>query len=133
MSSEKYEKISESLTNQLKCTNLKKYSEFCDKKLIPTILSFLTNTVDQAVWQSFTYKILLQTRSGNCEIRVQAFSCVNRALSTIGKEFAALIGDIMPFVLEGLEDNEDSVTFVAKSLLAQLQGFCGEEINNYLA
>ena len=124
--------LSEVLGGQFKCVGLKKYKEFCEKYLIPTELAFLTHTADQSIWQTFTYKILLQSRSTHAEVRVQALDCISKALSAIGKEYAGLIGDIMPFVMEGLEDTDDMVTGVAKVLLSQLESFCGEEIKNYI-
>ena len=133
LSSDQYSQIAEVLSSQFKAVSLKKYSEFCEKSLTPTILAFLTNTVDQGVWQGFTYKVLLQARSASAETRVQALGCVSKALAAIGKEFAGLIGDIMPFVMEGLEDNDDMVTGVARTLLTQLESFCGEEIKNYIS
>ena len=133
LTSDKYDNLSEAVSNQFKCIYIEKYSIFCEKNLIPTIIAFLFNTGDQSIWQTFTYKVLLQTRSLNKEVRFQALTCVSKALSKIGKEYAGLIGDIMPFVLEGLEDTDDAVTSISKTLLSQLESFCGEEIRNYIS
>ena len=123
--------MSETLSEQFKCVYVKKYSLHCEKSLVPAVLSFLTSN-DYSIRQSFTVKILLQTRSSFSEVRLNSLICINKALYEIGKEYAAFIGDIMPFVLEGLEDNDDSVTSVARAIYSQLESYCGEEIKNYL-
>lgn len=129
---EKYEKIAEVLSCEFKCVFLKDYMNFCDKELVPAIVELLKSTVDLSVWQAFTNKILFQSRSAYPEVRSRALYCVSRALGSIGKEYAGLIGDIMPFVLEGMEDVEDTVTVVAKNLLSQLETYCGDEIKDYI-
>jgi hypothetical protein len=53
-------------------------------------------------------------------------------LALIGKEYAGLVGDIMPYVMQGLEDSEDQVMVVSKTLMSQLETYCGEEIHDYM-
>jgi hypothetical protein len=127
------EKLSEIISAEFRCIHLKNFPEFSQSILIAKTSKILLNSKDLQLWQSFTNKILFNTRSSNAEVRFQSLSFVSKSLSLIGKEYAALVGDIMPYVVQGLEDSEDKVVDVAKTLMAQLETYCGDEIKNYIS
>lgn len=132
LSADRYDKLAELISAEFRCVHLKNFSGFCEEVLIPRVVRLLGNCMDLAVWQSFTMKILFNVRSANTEVRYQSLGFVSKALAHIGKDFAGLVGDVMPYVSQGLEDSEDSVVEVSKTLLTQFETYCGEEIHHYL-
>ncbi|CAG9321753.1 unnamed protein product [Blepharisma stoltei] len=130
---DRYDKLSVSLSNQLKMVGLKnKYRKYTEANVLPAIHALITETHDQAIWQSFNYKILLNSRNENPEVRCVSLLTVNKILLTLGKEYLTLLPDIMPFVSEALEDENDSVTNIAKMLLTQLETLSGENIKEHI-
>lgn len=132
LSADRYDKLAELISGQFRCVNLKDFSMFCNEILAPKVVRLMGNCMDLAVWQSFTTKVLFNVRSANSEIRLQSLSFVSKALGHIGKDYAGLVGDVMPYVSQGLEDTEDSIVDISKTLLTQFETYCGEDIHNYL-
>lgn len=133
LNADRCEKISAGLASQLKLVGLKnKYKSYTEANVLPTIHAIATSTHDQTVWQSLNFKILLNSRNENPDVRFLSLLSVNQVLMTLGKEYATLLPDIMPFVSEALEDDNDLVTNIAKAILTQLETLTGHEIREYI-
>ena len=133
LSSARHEKLAELISAQFRCIYLKDFNQFCQDVLVPRTSKILANCKDLAMWQSFTTRILFNARSSSADVRFHSLSFVSKTLALIGKEYAGLVGDIMPYVIQGLEDTEDQVMVVSKTLMSQLETYCGEEIHDYMS
>ena len=130
---QKFEKLTECISSQLKMVGLKeKYLSYSETHTIPALKALVTSTHDRAQWQSVNYKILLNTRSEHSEVRKASLLCIQSVLEEIGKDYASLLPDIMPFVLGSLEDPSEGVVTHARAILRQLEVFCGDELKQYL-
>ena len=80
-----------------------------------------------ALWQ-----VLLSSRSKASSTKLAAIAVILALALELKEDYLNMLPEALPFVAELLEDLEPSVQSAAQSLLKQLEGLAGEDLNEYL-
>lgn len=83
------------------------------------------------MWKRLNYDLLLKTRSENQTIRLGAFTVIEHLFLKVGERFLILLNDTIPFLSEGMEDENNEVEVVAKSIVRRIEQMTGDSIHEY--
>ena len=84
------------------------------------------------MWKKINYDILMQTRSPSVHVRLGAFKVIEHLFNRIGERYLILLNDTIPFLSEGMEDENPDVEATAKSIVARIEKMTGDSIHEYL-
>lgn len=71
---------------------------------------------------------MLKTRSENPKIRLAILRTLEKVLDNLGERYMVLINDILPFISETLDDLDQDVERISKSLVIKMEEISGESI-----
>jgi U3 small nucleolar RNA-associated protein 10 len=84
------------------------------------------------MWKKINYEILMHTRNPKPEIRLAAFKIIENLFTKVGERYLVLLNDTIPFLSEGLEDDDNEVELLAKSVVKMIETMTGDSIQEYL-
>jgi U3 small nucleolar RNA-associated protein 10 len=84
------------------------------------------------MWKKINYDLLMHTRSQDITCRLGAFKVVQHLFDRIGERYLILLNDTLPFLSEGLEDENPEVEATAKQIISRIESLTGDSIHEYL-
>lgn len=84
------------------------------------------------MWKKINYDILMHTRNPASQVRLGAFKIVEHLFHRMGERYLILLNDTIPFLSEGMEDENPDVEACAKSIVARIEQMTGDSIHEYL-
>lgn len=109
-----------------------KYMDFIEETLKPSIFEIIDRINNDDMWKKLNYEILLKTRSDNWQIRLGAFKIIENLFQRIGERYLVLLNDTLPFLSEGMEDENNTVEITAKAIVSRIEQLTGDSIQEYL-
>ncbi|TNV87638.1 hypothetical protein FGO68_gene2900 [Halteria grandinella] len=127
------EKVSEPLASLVTLSGLSgKYTTFIESHLKPAVFEVVERINNDDMWKKINYDILMHTRNANSQVRLGAFRIIEHLFSRIGERYLILLNDTIPFLSEGMEDENPDVEQCAKSIVARIEQMTGDSIHEYL-
>ena len=75
---------------------------------------------------------MLKSRSENSKVRLAVLQSLEKILDNFGERYVILINDILPFISETLDDLDQEVERLSKSIVLKLEEISGENVREYL-
>jgi hypothetical protein len=99
----------------------------------PALTELFAGTFDEMLWKGGVYKLLVLTKGEATEaLKTIVLQTLYNIIGRIGGPSGCLIPDLMPFLVEALEDVSDTVTDLAVQNYRQLERLTGQELKDYL-
>lgn len=73
------------------------------------------------MWKKLNYELLLKSRNDNWKIRMGTFKVIENLFLKVGERYLVLLNDTLPFLSEGMEDENSEVEMVAKSIVTRIE------------
>ena len=128
-----FEKISEPLSSLVTLGTLgSQYNSFIEESLKPTVFEVVERINNDDMWKKINYDLLMHTRNSSIQIRLGAFKIVHNLFERIGERYLILLNDTLPFLSEGLEDENQEVEATTKAIVARIEQMTGDSIHAYL-
>ena len=120
--------ICTSLISQLRpCTRDSSSSE-----LIAAITSLAATTDSPAQHRSICGPLLQLIRNDNAAVRLAAVKCQLSLTERLGEEWLAHLPEMLPFISEGMEDDDEGVEMEVRRWVKQIEDILGESIGPML-
>ena len=127
-----FEKLSEPLSKLLTLPLGSSYLPFVEHTLKPCIFEIVERINNDDMWKKINYDILMHTRNTDPKIRLGSFKIIEHLFNKIGERFLILLNDTLPFLSEGMEDENPEVEMCAKAIVTRIEQITGDSINEYL-
>lgn len=101
-------------------------------ELIPAIAELAVATDSPAHHKEMNAAILKYMRSDSSPVRLAAVQCEKALTERLGEEWLALLPEMLPFISEALEDDDEDVEKAVNSLVVTIEGILGESLNPML-
>jgi len=75
--------------------------------------------------------MISNSRHPSIPIKVASFKALNKSIDRLGSEISNLLPDVVPFIGEGLEDDNELVNNEAKSAMRKLEVVCKTDLKEY--
>lgn len=76
--------------------------------------------------------ILKYMRSNNSAVRLAAVRCERALTERLGEEWLALLPEMLPFISEALEDDDEMVEQEVQKWVVAIEGILGESLDPML-
>ena len=76
--------------------------------------------------------ILQYMRSDDPSVRLAAVQCERALTERLGEEWLALLPEMLPFIAEALEDDDEDVEREVQRWVVGIEGILGESLNPML-
>ena len=90
---------------------------FLEEVLKPTVFEVVDRINNDDMWKKITNDLLMTTRSKKQPVRFAAFSVIENLFARMGERYLILLNDTLPFLSEGLEDENAEVEVVVKTII----------------
>ena len=128
-----FEKISEPLAKLVTLTSIgSEYTNFLEDVLKSCVFDIVERINNDDMWKKINYDILMHTRDASAQVRLGAFKIVEHLFNRIGERYLILLNDTIPFLSEGMEDENPDVEACAKAIVARIEHMTGDSIHEYL-
>ncbi|KAK4694480.1 U3 small nucleolar RNA-associated protein 10, partial [Lecanoromycetidae sp. Uapishka_2] len=101
-------------------------------ELIPAIAELAVATDSPAHHQEMNTAILGFMRSPVPQVRLAAVQCEKVLTEKLGEEWLALLPEMLPFISEALEDDDEEVERAVHSLVGRIEEILGESLTPML-
>ncbi|KAL6720436.1 snoRNA-binding rRNA-processing protein utp10 [Lecanora helva] len=101
-------------------------------ELIPAIAELAVVTDSAAHHQEMNRAILQHMRSDSAAVRLAAVQCERALTERLGEEWLALLPEMLPFISEALEDDEEDVEREVQRWVVGIEGILGESLTPML-
>eukprot|EP01017_Pseudomicrothorax_dubius_P003229 TRINITY_DN10406_c0_g1_i2.p1 TRINITY_DN10406_c0_g1~~TRINITY_DN10406_c0_g1_i2.p1 ORF type:complete len:561 (+),score=144.14 TRINITY_DN10406_c0_g1_i2:60-1685(+) len=130
----KFERLSNSLVNVIDAVELPegKYRDYMIENLQPCLIDLFELINNDFKWKTVNYNILMKSRADNPEQRYVTWRIILGLLDHLKDRYVSLIHDLLPFLAEGLEDDNLEVEKTCKNIVIRLEQTSGENITEYL-
>jgi U3 small nucleolar RNA-associated protein 10 len=108
------------------------YVSFVEDILKPGVYDLVERINNDDMWKKINYDILMHTRNAQPQVRLAAFKIVEHLFNRIGERYLILLNDTIPFLSEGMEDENTEVEICAKAIVARIEQMTGDSIHEYL-
>jgi U3 small nucleolar RNA-associated protein 10 len=99
---------------------------------IAACLGKLATVVAQTNWRSLQKQVLLKTQRTAAPIKIAAIDTLKSMYTSVGQEFVAMLPELLPYVAELLEDDDEDVVKNTQKLVQTIEDTCGEDLGRYL-
>jgi U3 small nucleolar RNA-associated protein 10 len=99
---------------------------------IAQCLAKLATVSSHQLWKPLQLQVLLKTQHKDSTIKCAAINVLNAMYSTVGQEFVAMLPELLPYVAELLEDDDDLVVKETQRLVRAVEDSCGEDLSRYV-
>jgi len=128
-----FEKISEPLSALVTLISLGgQYNSFIEDSLKPAVFDIVERINNDDMWKKINYDILMHTRNSSAQVRLGAFKIIEYLFNRIGERYLILLNDTIPFLSEGMEDENPDVEAISKAIVARIEQMTGDSIHEYL-
>jgi U3 small nucleolar RNA-associated protein 10 len=128
-----FEKISEPIAQLVTLTQIgSEYNNFLEDVLKPGVFDIVERINNDDMWKKINYDILMHTRNASAQVRLGAFKIIEYLFNRIGERYLILLNDTIPFLSEGMEDENPDVETCAKAIVARIEQMTGDSIHEYL-
>lgn len=76
--------------------------------------------------------ILVHMRSEHPSTRRAAFQCERSLTAKLGEEWLALLPEMLPFISEGMEDDDEEVENEVRMWIKEIEAILGERLDGML-
>eukprot|EP00474_Spongospora_subterranea_P009499 CRZ09957.1 hypothetical protein [Spongospora subterranea] len=136
VSKPRYDIIKPAFVEQIKiaCATLRASDaiQFATDFIVPCSSQFASTFNHEMYWQPFIHDILLLTRSNQNALRNTAFQCIHGILDRIGDPLLPLLPEMIPYIVEAMEDADPDVERTVRRLVDLLQRLSGEDLQDYI-
>lgn len=101
-------------------------------ELIPAITELAVATDSPTHHKEMNATILKYMRSDSSLVRLAAVQCEIALTRRLGEEWLALLPEMLPFISEALEDDDEEVEKAVQSFAASIEDILGESLNPML-
>jgi len=117
-----FEKLSEPLSKLVTLTSLgAEYPTFINDHLKLAVYEAVERIGNDDMWKKVNYDLLMHTRNSSVQVRLGAFQVVQHLFDRIGERYLILLNDTLPFLSEGMEDENIEVETTAKAIVARIE------------
>ena len=78
-------------------------------------------TTDDGLWQKLNYAMLMKTRSSAWQVRAGVLTVIDHLFDKMRERFLVVLNDTIPFMSELLEDEDERVEMLAKSIVQRIE------------
>ncbi len=101
-------------------------------ELIPAIAELAVATDSSTHHKEMNFKILKYIRSDSAAVRLAAVQCESALTERLGEEWLALLPEMLPFISEALEDDDELVEKEVQKWVVGIEGILGESLDPML-
>lgn len=101
-------------------------------ELIPAIAELAVATNSAAHHKEMNTAVLQHMRSDSAAVRLAAVQCEKALTERLGEEWLALLPEMLPFISEALEDDDEAVEREVQRWVMGIEGILGESLNSML-
>ena len=101
-------------------------------ELIPAIVELAVATDSSAHHKEMNAAILKYIRSDNAAVRLAAVQCEKALTERMGEEWLSLLPEMLPFISEALEDDDEGVEKEVQRWVVGTEGILGESLDPML-
>ena len=102
------------------------------QELIPAIAEMAVATDSAAHHKEMNTSILQYLRSGKGAVRLAAVQCERALTEKLGEEWLALLPEMLPFISETLEDDDEAVEKEVQKWIRGIESILGESLTPML-
>ncbi|KAI9889918.1 MAG: snoRNA-binding rRNA-processing protein utp10 [Vezdaea aestivalis] len=102
-------------------------------ELINTIVEFAVAADSGENHKRINMTILHQMRARNASYRLAAIKCQMLLAERLGEEWLNMLPEMLPFISELQEDEDEQVSLEAQRWIVQMEGITGEQLDDMLA
>ncbi|EFC43739.1 hypothetical protein NAEGRDRAFT_80021 [Naegleria gruberi] len=109
--------------------------EVCEHnyELITKTFGSLASVVTQQQWKPLQYQVLQKTKNESTICKRTAIGCIASFYEYVGKEFIIMLPEMMPYVAELLESEDEEVLKDTRNIVLTIEQKTGEEISHFLS
>ncbi|KAF0978654.1 hypothetical protein FDP41_002474 [Naegleria fowleri] len=109
--------------------------DVCEKnyELISKTFGALASVVNQQQWKPLQYQVLQRTKHESSIVKRTAIACIAAFYEHVGKEFIIMLPEMMPYVAELLESDDEEVLKDTRGIVLTIEQKTGEEISHFLS
>ena len=111
-------------------------ASWADGHLLPHLLSIMTtlaaSTDSPAQHRSLCIPLLHFMQDDNPTVRLATVQCQLSLTERLGEEWLAQLPEMLPFISEGMEDNDERVELEVRRWIKKIEGILGESIHSML-
>ena len=128
-SNDRFEQLIEPLAKMIEV------EEVCEKNydLISKAFGTLASAVTQQQWKPLQYQVLQKTKLESVIVKRTSIACLAAFYEFAGKEFITMLPEMMPYVAELLESEDEDVLQDTRGLVLTIEQKTGEEISHFLS
>ena len=101
-------------------------------ELIPAVTELAVNTDSAIHYKEMDALILKKMRSNKAAVRLAAVQTERSLTERLGEEWLALLPEMLPFISEALEDDDEAVEKEVQTWVAGIEGILGESLDPML-
>jgi len=120
-----YSAISESLLSQLDRASILGQA-LITEHLIPCITELAAAAQSEEHFKTINTTVCKKMRDDNPAIRIVAFRTMKELYAKLGEEWLGLLPETVPFIAEGVEDDDEDVERETRRLIVKVEEFLGE-------
>ena len=103
-----------------------------DSEAIPAITELAAAADSAENHKEMNAAILKQMRSDDAQVRLAAVKCEQSLTARLGEEWLALLPEMLPFISELQEDDDEMVEMETHRWIVQIEGILGESLDSML-
>ena len=134
----KFDQIMQPLVDQLQNTgdeaddaqHLAKYS--VRAKAVAQCLGKLATVVPHQTWKTLQYQVLVLTQRTSTPVKCASIGALISLYTTVGQEFVSMLPEMLPYIAELLEDDDEVVVQETQRLVQKVEETCGEDLSRYM-
>lgn len=101
-------------------------------ELIPAVAELAVATDSETHQQEMNRAILQYMRSDSSAVRLAAVQCQRALTGKLGEEWLTHLSEMLPFINEGMEDDDEMVEREVQRWKADVEGIVGENLDPML-
>ena len=101
-------------------------------ELIPAITELAVATDSATHHKEMNAVVLNCLRSDTAEVRLAAVQSEQALMERLGEEWLALLPEMLPFISEALEDDDETVEKAVQRWVVGIEGILGESLDSML-
>eukprot|EP01080_Neovahlkampfia_damariscottae_P001118 gene1118-10632_t len=132
-SQSKFELIQDSIMKQFENSELTSSKLFMERfkySIIPC-LSELSSKIPQSFYKPLQKRVLEQMQNENSMIKLVSISTIEAFYDKLGTSFIVMLPELVPYLAELLEDDNNSVIVQTKSLIEKIELISGQDLGEY--
>ena len=101
-------------------------------QLISAVTALAAATDSSSQHKSLCSPLLHSMRDDSASVRLAAVKCLLSLTERLGEEWLSQLPEMLPFISEGMEDDDESVELEVRNWIRQIEGILGESVGPML-